>query len=197
MKKIDFTRIFFILVSLSLIIMGLILPETNIKAAIIGGVIVGALIVFDIQAANIAKLSEDNPKVKTLRNLSRMNIFIVIIISIYLTLSPFITGFSDKTNEILLVGAVSIVMMIFGNAAPKIPFNRYLGLRLPWTIRDEDTWKVAHKIIGYLSFPAAIIQFVLTFFYSAQTATSICVLGWIIIPSLYSLWFYNKKYHIV
>lgn len=104
---------------------------------------------------------------------------------------------SDKSNEIILVGVIAVVMMIFGNVSPRIPFNRYLGLRLPWTIRDEDTWKVAHRILGYLSFPIAIAQFILTFFYKAQTVTTVCILIWIVIPSLYSLWFYNKKYNIV
>nr|WP_284693963.1 SdpI family protein [Paeniclostridium ghonii] len=83
--------------------------------------------------------------------------------------------------------------MVFGNYAPKIPFNRYLGLRLPWTIRDEDTWKLAHKILGYTSFPIAIIMFIASFFFKIETVSTICVLSWIIIPGLYSFIFYYKK----
>lgn len=35
-----------------------------------------------------------------------------------------------------------------GNLAPKLPFSRHTGLRLPWTAADEDTWIVAHRILG-------------------------------------------------
>lgn len=83
--------------------------------------------------------------------------------------------------------------MFFGNLAPKIPFNRYMGLRLPWTIRDEDTWKVAHRILGYISFPIGIAMFVSVFFFSVETVAMISVLTWIIIPGIYSLVFYYKK----
>nr|WP_279285788.1 SdpI family protein [Clostridium perfringens] len=83
--------------------------------------------------------------------------------------------------------------MFFGNLAPKIPFNRYMGLRLPWTVRDEDTWRVAHRILGYVSFPIGIVMFVLSFFFKVETIVVTGVLTWIIIPSIYSLVFYYKK----
>jgi len=83
--------------------------------------------------------------------------------------------------------------MTFGNLSPKIPFNRYLGLRLPWTINDEDTWKIAHKILGYLSFPIAIAMFILTLYFNLNTIVPACIVIWIIIPSLYSFLFYYKK----
>jgi uncharacterized membrane protein len=86
--------------------------------------------------------------------------------------------------------------LVFGNVSPKIPFNRYLGLRLPWTIRDEETWKIAHKILGYSAFPVAIIQFILIFFLDIELVITTCIISWIIIPSIYSLYFYTKKLRV-
>lgn len=193
MKKLDFTRIFFILVSLAILIMAFAFPQRNKAFLLIGVLVIIALVVFDIQAPKIAKLSEDNSKVKTMRNLNRLVIFIIVICSLFVVLSPIKTSFSPKNNDLIVVGLVSLFMMVFGNVSPKIPFNRYLGLRLPWTVRDEDTWKIAHRIVGYLSFPIAILQFILTFFFSAETVVPACILIWIAIPGLYSLWFYYKK----
>lgn len=85
-------------------------------------------------------------------------------------------------------------MMVFGNLSPKIPFNRYFVLRLPWTIRDEQTWRIAHKIVGYLSFPIALIMLVSSFFfYSDIVVGSIGILTWVIVPSICSFIFYYKK----
>lgn len=194
MKNLDFTKVFFFIVSLLILILGFAIPESNATASYTGVLVIISLIVLDIQAPKITKLSEDNPKVKTMRYLSRFIIFIVIICSLYFVLSPIKSSFPEKTNELIIVGFVSLFMMVFGNISPKIPFNRYLGLRLPWTIRDEDTWKIAHRILGYLSFPIAVLQFILTFFFEAKISTITCILILVIIPSLYSLWFYYKKF---
>ena len=193
MKKFDFTRVLFLITSLLILIGGFIIPKGNLTISIIGGLSILALVIFDIKAPKIAKLSEDNPKIKTMRTLNRLTIFIIIISSIFSILSPIESSLDSKTNEILLVGLCSIFIMFFGNLSPKIPFNRYMGLRLPWTIRDEDTWKVAHKIVGYLSFPISIAMFVSAFFINTEIVATTGVLTWIIIPSIYSLVFYYKK----
>lgn len=153
-----------------------------------------SLVIFDIKAAQITKLSDNNPKVKTIKKLNRLTIFIVIIAYGSTLLSPLKNSLDTKTTEILLIGLCSLFIMYFGNLSPKIPFNRYLGLRLPWTIRDEDTWKLAHKILGYISFPIAILMLISAFYFKVETVATVAILTWIMIPGLYSLSFYKKKF---
>jgi len=152
------------------------------------------MVIIDKQAPKIAKLSSDNPKIKTLRTIIRMTMSILVLVLLFAELNQFESKLSKGTKDILLTGGLSLFMMIFGNLAPKIPFNRYVGLRLPWTVRDEDTWKFAHRIVGYISIPLAIILFILVFFVKTETIVPICILLWVAIPGLYSGWFYFKKY---
>lgn len=193
MKKFDFINILFLITSLIILIGGFMVKESNLTISIIGAVVIFTLIIFDVNAPKIAKLSEENVKIKTMRTLNRLTILIIIIGCMFSILSPIKSSLDLKTNEILLVGLCSIFIMFFGNLAPKIPFNRYMGLRLPWTVRDEDTWRVAHRILGYVSFPIGIVMFVLSFFFKSETIVVTGVLTWIIIPSIYSLVFYYKK----
>lgn len=193
MKKFDFTNILFLITSLIILIGGFMVKESNLTISIIGAVVIFTLIIFDVNAPKIVKLSEGNVKIKTMRTLNRLTILIIIIGCIFSILSPIKSSLDSKTNEILLVGLCSIFIMFFGNLAPKIPFNRYMGLRLPWTVRDEDTWRVAHRILGYISFPIGIVMFVLSFFFKIETIVVTGILTWIIIPSIYSLVFYYKK----
>lgn len=193
MKKFDFINIVFLITSLIILIGGFMVKESNLTISIIGAVVIFTLIIFDVNAPKIAKLSEGNVKIKTMRTLNRLTILIIIIGCIFSILSPIKSSLDPKTNEILLVGLCSIFIMFFGNLAPKIPFNRYMGLRLPWTVRDEDTWRVAHRILGYVSFPIGIMMFVLSFFFKIETIVVTGILTWIIIPSIYSLVFYYKK----
>jgi uncharacterized membrane protein len=198
MKKqsIDFTAIILFVISLLILAIGVLLPSSNTSVAIIGALIIMALVIFDINAPKIAKLSKDNPKVKTIRNLNRLTAFIFSLISLFVLLSPAYDFSTLENNKLIISGVISIFMMVFGNVSPKIPFNRYLGLRLPWTIRDEETWRVAHKILGYLSFPLAILQFTLAFFFPLERAIGACIILWITIPGLYSLWFFYKKFKV-
>ncbi|HII4514122.1 TPA: SdpI family protein [Clostridium perfringens] len=193
MKKFDFINIVFLITSLIILIGGFMVKESNLTISIIGAVVIFTLIIFDVNAPKIAKLSEGNVKIKTMRTLNRLTILIIIIGCMFSILSPIKSSLDPKTNEILLVGLCSIFIMFFGNLAPKIPFNRYMGLRLPWTVRDEDTWRVAHRILGYVSFPIGIMMFVLSFFFKIETIVVTGILTWIIIPSIYSLVFYYKK----
>ncbi len=193
MKKFDFINIVFLITSLIILIDGFMVKESNLTISIIGVVVIFTLIIFDVNAPKIANLSEENVKIKTMRTLNRLTILIIIIGCMFSILSPIKSSLDPKTNEILLVGLCSIFIMFFGNLAPKIPFNRYMGLRLPWTVRDEDTWRVAHRILGYVSFPIGIVMFVLSFFFKIETIVVTGVLTWIIIPSIYSLVFYYKK----
>ncbi|SCI68917.1 Predicted integral membrane protein [uncultured Clostridium sp.] len=62
-----------------------------------------------------------------------------------------------------------------------------------WTIRDEQNWRLVHKIVGYSSFPIALIMFVLAFFFNNEKLVIIGILTWIGIPSAYSFIFYYKK----
>lgn len=193
MKKINFMELLFLITSLLIVIASLILPESNLLYCILGALFIAVLAVFDIKMPAVAKLSNNNPKVKTMRFLNRICIFIFTIISIFALFSPLQDLFSPKTRDILLIGIVSLFLMIFGNLSPKIPCNRYFGFRLPWTIRDEDTWKVAHKFLGYLSFPVAIAMFVLSFFFDINIIAPIFILILILVPGIYSLLFYIKK----
>ncbi|MDM0465138.1 SdpI family protein [Clostridium perfringens] len=193
MKKFDFINILFLITSLIILIGGFMVKESNLTISIIGAVVIFTLIIFDVNVPKIAKLSEENVKIKTMRTLNRLTILIIIIGCMFSILSPIKSSLDPKINEILLVGLCSIFIMFFGNLAPKIPFNRYMGLRLPWTVRDEDTWRVAHRILGYVSFPIGIVMFVLSFFFKVETIVVTGILTWIIIPSIYSLVFYYKK----
>lgn len=193
MKKFDITRIVLLIASLIILIAGTIIPDTNFKFSIVIVITIISLVIVDIKAPAISNLSEGNPKIKTMRFLNRLGIIVFVTCYILSILPSTKNLLNLKDNNMAAVTLSSILIMVIGNSAPKIPFNRYLGLRLPWTIRDEDTWKLAHKILGYISFPIAIAMFISAFFFKIEISSTICILAWIIIPGAYSFIFYYRK----
>ena len=196
-KSVSFIRVFFLLITICILLLGLFITKSNTILSIMSALILIALIVLDVEAPQITNLSEDNPKVKTLRAVNRMTILIITLFYMIIILSQKELNLIMEDNEVLVAGLISLFMMISGNLSPKIPFNRYLGLRLPWTIRDEDTWKIAHRIMGYISFPIAIFQFIFIFYYPLEIVMKFGILTWIIIPGVYSLWFYYRKFKVL
>ena len=171
-KKLDFIQCFFLIASLAIIILGIFIPDAKTSKAVFIGLILITLIILDLNMAKVAKLSEDNPKVRTMRYMNRLIIAVFTILGAYYIISPSVTITTEVSDKLLIIG-IAIFIMIFGNISPKIPFNRYMGLRLPWTIRDEETWKIAHKITGYLAFPVGILMIISSFGSPASFATSI------------------------
>ena len=192
MKKIDFLRIIFVSISVLMLILGLTIPDSNKGSSIIGFLVILALIIFDINADKIFKISKDNPKVKTIRLITKMNMGLIILVAISITLEP-VTSIPKENLNMIITLILALYIIILGNVAPKIPFNRYLGLRLPWTIRDEDTWRVAHRLLGYLSIPAGIIMIIASFYFNIEQVIVWAVGLLIIIPGVYSGYFYYKK----
>lgn len=193
MKNINFKGILFLTISLLILATGFIFSDAQIVHYVFGVLIFISLVILDVQAPKIVNLSEDNPKVKTFRFLNRLTLFIVILCCIFAILSSLGKVTIPMNTDIVVIVLITMVMMVFGNLSPKIPFNRYFGLRLPWTIRDEQTWRIAHRIVGYLSFPIALLMFVSAFFLNINTVIPIGILTWIIIPSIYSAIFYYKS----
>lgn len=133
MKKSDwgYLRIIILTVSIIILAVAFFVPDNTAKTIVLVGLIVITSVVIDFQAPKITHLSSDNPKIKTLRLLNRISCLIIILTVIFVELNLLDNNLSNSTKEILSVVALSLFMMIFGNFAPKIPFNRYLGLRLP------------------------------------------------------------------
>ncbi len=89
---------------------------------------------------------------------------------------------------------VSCVMIFAGIISPKLPYSRHTGLRLPWTVCDEDTWNVAHRILGYVSLPVALLYIACALTIpNFETVTLCAVAVWIGIPGVISYVFFKKK----
>lgn len=155
-----------------------------------------SLIILYRHLPQLSNISEDNPKEKTLRWVTTFNVLLLLsLVLLVVLLEREILVLSEKQFSYLMPAFFSLIILVFGNVSPKIPHNRYTGLRLPWTVRDEETWLLAHRILGYLSLPCGILCW--AGIGSVQLSFTIAMamlLIWILIPSVLSLIFYYRKW---
>lgn len=192
-KKIKIEEVILVCVSLIALIGGLLLRNKVFSYIAPGLLILIALFILGKQIPDFASLSSENPKVNTMRFLNWFTIGVVVlgvVISVVINMQVL----KDLQEKWVSLVVVIILMVIIGNYAPKLPFNRYMGLRLPWTVRDEETWILAHRILGYITFPLVVCFIILSQFLDSRTCIITTLLTWIIIPGVISGLYYIKKF---
>ena len=131
-------------------------------------------------------------------SISIMCISVVVLLLIivgYMILKDFqIITLSDTQEYFFSEILVFSFMALFGSCANALPFNKYVGLRLPWTLVDYQTWRYAHKLLHELSFPAILFSIVILKMFPNKSKTLMIwsVLLYLGVPS-FSLTFTIKR----
>jgi uncharacterized membrane protein len=99
----------------------------------------------------------------------------------------------------LVLPLVGILLAYIGNIMHSLKPNYFVGIRTPWTLEDEDTWRKTHQMGGKLWLAGGIAVAVLTLLLPADVALfafiSVVVIM-AIIPIVYS-YIYFKKHHTI
>ena len=147
--------------------------------------------------ALFTSLTTDDLRLGIFRVTTLCNISILIIGIVFAFLSAVdVITFSENGEKLFAMVLLSCIMVFIGIVSSKLPYNRHTGLRLPWTVRDEDTWKIAHRILGFISFPMVLLYIACALTISDfEIVSVVTMLIWISIPGGISYIYFYKKYH--
>ena len=97
------------------------------------------------------------------------------------------------------VGALPVLMGAFfafmGNIMHSLKPNYFAGIRTPWTLESEETWRQTHQLGGKLWFVGGIVIAITGLFIPAKIEPFIMIGGisiMAIIPVVYSYIFYKS-----
>ncbi|MDO4187605.1 MAG: SdpI family protein [Lachnospiraceae bacterium] len=88
---------------------------------------------------------------------------------------------------------VGFIFIVIGNYLPKMKQSYIVGIKIPWTLSDEDNWNKTHRLAGFLWVISGIVL---------MAAAFIKVKGFVLIPVLivmtlgpvcYSYFLYKNK----
>lgn len=86
-----------------------------------------------------------------------------------------------------------ILFIVLGNLLPKTRQNYSLGLKVPWTLRDEENWSRTHRLAGWLMVLAGLIITATAYVQTVWIFFSVLAAS-VFIPTIYS-YVYDKKHH--
>jgi uncharacterized membrane protein len=90
---------------------------------------------------------------------------------------------------------VSLLFAFLGNLMYNIKPNYFIGIRLPWTLENENNWKQTHRLAGIIWFIGGILCAILALMLAAKFmfAVFITVTGLlVVIPSVYSFVLFKR-----
>ena len=175
--------------------MALIVQSAIVSILLVGLCIFATVIVLYRNLALLTSITTDDFRLGILRITTFFNIGILVVAIAFALLVAFdVITFSENGEKIFAMALISCVMLLAGIISPKLPYTKHTGLRLPWTVQDEDTWNIAHRIIGYISFPAVLLYIVCTWTIPNFEIVTLCtIIIWIGIPGGLSYAFFRKK----
>lgn len=89
----------------------------------------------------------------------------------------------------LLMG---ILFFVIGNYLPKCHQNYTVGIKLPWTLADENNWYLSHRFAGRL-YAIVGILFIINAFVQFRWMIPGVIIAVILLPAGYSLMLYLKE----
>ncbi|MGM9662526.1 MAG: SdpI family protein [Oscillospiraceae bacterium] len=194
--RVNRLRYVILLLSLLSLAASLLIPQRLVAIVLAGACLLTAVVVLYLHLEELTPISPTNPKMRTLRGVTLCNIALVAaLIACMAAMEAGLIVLSPRQEAYFAAGLLAAIMLFVGNISPKLPFNRHTGLRLPWTVRDEDTWVAAHRILGYISFPLALLLLALTgVAEDLEALVLLTVVLWVGIPGGLSYLYYRRKY---
>ena len=181
--------------SIAAILIALVIKNETMAIIGIGACILAAAMVLYRHLDLLTRLTTDDVKIGVLRLTTIFDILIFAVVTIFALLSTLNSiTFSENDEKILAMVIVFSVIFFSGIICPRLPFSKHTGLRLPWTVQDEETWNIAHRILGYIALPLALLYVACSLtIANFEAVTLAAMIAWIGIPGVVSFVFYAKK----
>lgn len=87
---------------------------------------------------------------------------------------------------------VGIMFIIVGNYLPKCKQSYTMGIKLPWTLNDEENWNKTHRLAGKLWVVGGVIICATAVFANFYVLMAVTLLM-CVIPTIYSYRFFKMK----
>lgn len=181
--------------SFAAMLIALTVKNESVSILLVGVCVFISVVILYRNLALLTSITSNDLKIDILRPITIINFIILVIGIIFAILESFdIFTFSESGEKMVAMTLVSCVMIFTGIVSTKLPYSRHTGLRLPWTVCDEDTWNVAHRVLSYVSLPIALLYIACTLTISSFEMVTLCTMAvWIGIPSIISFLFFNKN----
>ena len=100
-------------------------------------------------------------------------------------------GYKVSVESIMPV-FVGLLFFVLGFILPKCKQNYTIGIKLPWTLHDEENWNKTHKLAGKLWITGGIAM-IISGLLNFTILVIVIIFSIVMIPTVYSYLFFRTK----
>ena len=194
-RQVGRKRGWILLLSFWALLLALLIRQEIVSLLLTGACLLAAAILLYRNLPLLTSETAEGGNLKVLRLTTLCNIGMFVAgVAFALLIALDVVTFSEYGERMFAMAVVSCVMLFAGVVAPKLPYSRHTGLRLPWTVLDEETWYLAHRILGGISLPVTLLYIACSLTVSSfELVTLGAMILWIGVPGLLSGFFFWRK----
>ncbi len=120
-------------------------------------------------------------------------LWIIPVISLLCNSMMYATALGHKISvEVIMPLFIGVLFIIIGNYMPKCKQSYTLGIKLPWTLEDEENWNKTHRMAGFLWVTGGVV-IMATAFLGTFWLFFVVLIPMVFVPTVYSYLLYKKK----
>ena len=121
-------------------------------------------------------------------------LWIIPIISLICNSMVYATALGHKVNvNVIMPLFMGALFIIIGNYLPKCKQSYTMGIKLPWTLDDEENWNKTHRFAGFIWVIGGII-IMASAIIGAFWIFFVLLIPMVVVPVVYSYSIYKKKH---
>ena len=120
-------------------------------------------------------------------------LWIIPVISLLCNSMVYATALGHKISvEVIMPLFMGVLFIIIGNYMPKCKQSYTMGIKLPWTLEDEENWNKTHRMAGFLWVIGGVV-IMATAFLGLFWLFFVVLIPMVFVPTVYSYLLYKKK----
>lgn len=156
----------------------------------------GLPLIFSLLNILVHFLIDTDPKKvnisKTIKIIVKWTIPLISVV--FIPISLFISLEKAIPIHIIVPALVGVLIMIYGNYMPKSRQNYTTGIRLPWTLNNENNWNKTHRLTGVIWVLGGFVILITSLIQFFSLVTALMVIAFMIaVPFVYSFILYKKE----
>lgn len=122
--------------------------------------------------------------------------WILPLVSLFVSALVWATAFGRSFDQSLFMSLLfGLMFIVIGNYLPKCRQNYTMGIKVPWTLNNEENWNATHRFAGKVWVIGGVVMLFGAFLPEsfAVGLMLVAVLVLALVPTLYSYLYYKKQ----
>jgi uncharacterized membrane protein len=126
------------------------------------------------------------PFLDTLRRY--LNFILLFMAGLHVTTLGIALGWPIHIGQVLMIG-IGLLFAAMGNEFGRLKRNSFAGIRVPWTLANEEVWRISHRVGGRAFVIVGLVSVLCGLIVPPEIGIivlMILVLGWVVFTMVYS-----------